>query len=195
MDLSLSSKSEHSDDNVQPSDDSTALASPASPSSSSHSSSQSSTTACPEAPKKAKCHICGKQGFTDQELSLHVRKYHKVGAFRCSKCSLPFRSRSILQRHLASVHDIGDSKFLCQKCAFCTVRRDHVKAHMKRHHPDSPDSFVQVAFHLYDRTHKTNGNKGINGKCGIGNSASLPPSDLTAYAGNSTGKETLSKKR
>ena len=105
-----------------------------------------------EPPKKAKCHVCNKQGFTDSDLANHMRNYHK-GAFLCLKCHHSFRSQAILTRHLASKHDIGSSKFLCLKCSFCTIRKDNMKAHMLRKHPDTPNLFTEVDFHMYDRTY------------------------------------------
>jgi len=122
-----------------------------------------------EAPNQFKCHVCGKHGFGNAELKLHLRKYHKWAPFRCPKCHLTLGTRSGLKRHLACVHDIGRSKFLCQVCGFCTPRTDGMMTHARRLHADRPNAYVEVSFNDVERTNSKRGSlHSARKKSGIG---------------------------
>ncbi|XP_013108712.2 zinc finger protein 91 isoform X1 [Stomoxys calcitrans] len=73
-----------------------------------------------------------------RQLPPYFTKIKDIGdRYGCFMCDKTFSQRKDCGRHIASIH-LKESTFLCEYCPEYFNRKDKVRHHMKRMHPDKP---------------------------------------------------------
>lgn len=69
-----------------------------------------------------------------QHLNTHSKPYP------CDKCDCTFALRADLNRHVLARHRVGQKRYPCivGGCAFKATRKDNVRQHLRKSHPDHP---------------------------------------------------------
>jgi uncharacterized Zn-finger protein len=97
-----------------------------------------------------KCEYCPKTFFNQSSLRQHTAFHSAERPFICkqevtrgeytSLCGKSYKSRSELNRHLVSHSASRD--FECNVCAKRFLRRQYLKTHLGKKHPDEGDAFL-----------------------------------------------------
>lgn len=91
--------------------------------------------------QSCQCTECG-QTFASRYKLNHHRRWHKKD-FPCDLCEKAFSAQKDVNRHLKTVHKLGDKEYFCPitECHYHRegfYRLDHLKKHNQRMHPRNP---------------------------------------------------------
>ena len=76
------------------------------------------------------------------QLACHTRAVHlQVRSHVCSECGRAFVERSHLVRHMRT--HLAVKPFTCPRCSYTSSRRDKLKDHCARHHPETDGNDVE----------------------------------------------------
>ena len=76
------------------------------------------------------------------QLACHTRAVHlQVRSHTCPECGRAFVERSHLVRHQRT--HLTEKPFACSQCSYTSSRRDKLKEHCTKHHPDTDSNGVQ----------------------------------------------------
>ena len=96
-----------------------------------------------------KCSVDPNCSYTTPKKSLmtaHERAHKKERLFKCNLCDKAFVENSALTRH-KRIHS-DELPFACNVCPFKTRRRDKLKHHLKKKHPQINAHFYASGFIL-----------------------------------------------
>lgn len=89
---------------------------------------------------KAHCQICGHQYSSNHSLNLHMSSVHaQEKRFQCEYCGMKFGWSGCYERHIKSVH-LQEKNYKCDVCGTAFARKEHLRAHSKRHAPKDSSS-------------------------------------------------------
>ena len=91
--------------------------------------------------KKFPCLLCGYSCDKIGALERHMVTHTKVRAFKCSDCEKSFTRKCHLDRHIKTIHRVGESKHECKICNKIYNCRYVLIRHVKSVH-DKIKSFV-----------------------------------------------------
>ncbi len=88
---------------------------------------------------KVTCPVCSNVYSSSHSLTLHVASVHsQEKRFQCEKCGMKFGWNGCYERHIRSVH-LQEKNYKCETCGTAFARKEHLRAHSKRHAPKDDD--------------------------------------------------------
>ena len=113
------------------------------------------------------CRQCEYQCKTKSSLKVHM-KNHRPKMNACSECPYKTHYRSILDKHIQSLHE--NIKYKCNQCEFQFTRKDHLKNHTRTQHEGESRYFCEQCDFLCNRQsllnyHIESKHKGIKYLC------------------------------
>ena len=95
-----------------------------------------------ERPFKCGYEGCGKTYTLKNVLRSHLLTHTGNSPFKCylGECTgkTGFRNKHLLIRHIRAKHTL-DKPYPCRLCDWRFNRKDYLKKHMRKHHPDAPE--------------------------------------------------------
>lgn len=120
------------------------------------------------------CLYCNKI-FMEKCLKSHIINSHteigKIKKFTCEICKKSFKTKSLLNRHIASVHEAVNRGILynCDECTFTSTRLRELRDHQLENHFNAPIHVCECGKKFKARhlllTHKNSHKLKINIKC------------------------------
>ena len=84
-----------------------------------------------------KCNECDYVGKENILLQRHVASKHEVAQkFKCKICSFRSNMKRNLQKHFEAIHKYKHKKYICNKCHKSFALSEYLKRHMKSFHTD-----------------------------------------------------------
>ena len=84
-----------------------------------------------------KCDKCDKTFIACGDLRLHNETVHLKLKYPCTICGSQLATKKSLKRHMRSLHDQGEKKWICQLCGAghttAAILQTHVKRHKREH--------------------------------------------------------------
>ncbi|KAJ2948799.1 hypothetical protein O0L34_g8057 [Tuta absoluta] len=106
--------------------------------------------------KRFPCPYCDNVYHYTSARSQHIRATHlRVHNHPCTECKMGFFKRRALLNHLASIHGIGEKKFVCPVCSKSFYRRPILNNHMKLHLNKTKDKKFKCSVCEAEFTHRT----------------------------------------
>ena len=93
------------------------------------------TGLCFQDDRQFECTVCGLRMKSQSSLVVHQRRHSGVYAYYCPVCGKGCSSKNTLSGHMVTAHNDETCKVRCQQCDKTFSRKDHLRAHLARMHP------------------------------------------------------------
>lgn len=84
------------------------------------------------------CTVCSYKSKRHWHLRRHMKTRHisdnEIVWFICQICNIKLKHSNSLKYHMTSKHFMGDSKFSCNECIFCTTTAKRLNNHIRAKH-------------------------------------------------------------